>query len=764
MPRWVKAVLVGLLTSLIGVGLALTTLGGKFEEQVGLTWMFKVRGSIKPPDNVAIVAIDGRTGNLLDLPKLPRDWPRSVHGKVIDRLIELGASAIVFDIDFRRAKEESEDRALAQAIERANRVVLVEALEGLKQPLGNVESWTKSIQMTAPNAQAPKNGNAGQEEGWLWVEQLIPPTDVLARAAYGTGTFPVPKTQEAVYQYWAFKPSAGDAATIPAVALQVHAMRTYERWRQVLIQAELPTAEALPETSRDFGDAERLKEVMIGLRRSIHDDPAAGARLKGAIEQLGGRDAESGLIQALHTLYSGDSHRYINFYGSPGTITTIPYHLMATELWGEALDVQDKVVFVGFSDIYNPGQPDRFYSVFTNDDGIDLSGVEIAATAFGNLANNEALIPADTMTTVLILFAFGALLGAGIYLFPAVIAIPVAVGAAAIYGIWAQYAFSNMNLWLPLATPLLVQLPMAVFIGLLSNYLLERRQKIEVTEAISYYLPDEVMADFGRGSLSPESLNKVVYATCLATDMSGFSTIAETMSPDELASFMNKYFDALAAPLKEHSASVIEFRADAIMCAWAAPKPEEGVRRAALLAAVGTGEAIHRFSESVQVPLSARVGLEADFIHIGHTGGGGQFVYTILGDAANTASRIEGLNKYLNTQILATATVTEGIDALLLRPVGEFQLKGKKEAVGVNELVSLVSDATDEQYALCKRFAEALSAFRDERWGEAASLFQGVLEAFPNDGPAAFYLDYCKQYMHNPPESDRPSVIQMTSK
>ncbi|NTU61189.1 MAG: CHASE2 domain-containing protein, partial [Caldiserica bacterium] len=86
-------------------------------------------------------------------------------------------------------------------------------------------------------------------------------------------------------------------------------------------------------------------------------------------------------------------HRVLNFYGPPGSITTIPYHVAATDGAPDAglnlPDLTGKVVFVGFSDLYDPGQPDRFYTVFTNADGVDLSGVEIAATAFGNLLTQE---------------------------------------------------------------------------------------------------------------------------------------------------------------------------------------------------------------------------------------------------------------------------------------------------------------------------------------------------------------------------------------
>ena len=104
-------------------------------------------------------------------------------------------------------------------------------------------------------------------------------------------------------------------------------------------------------------------------------------------------------VQALIELYEGDDQRYLNFYGPPGSITTIPYYLVADNQKSDSgikmPDMTGKVVFVGFSDLYDPGQPDRFYTVFTNDDGVDLSGVEIAATSFGNLLTDKSLHPPE---------------------------------------------------------------------------------------------------------------------------------------------------------------------------------------------------------------------------------------------------------------------------------------------------------------------------------------------------------------------------------
>ncbi len=187
-------------------------------------------------------------------------------------------------------------------------------------------------------------------------------------------------------------------------------------------------------------------------------------------------------------------------------------------------------------------------------------------------------------------------------------------------------------------------------LGLLDQYRLERQRDQRISEAINYYLPDEIAQDLAQNRLDPDKLNQVVYSTCLATDMSGFSTIAEKLPPDEPARFLNDYFYTLARPLKKHGVHVTEFRADAIMCAWTAGQPTPDPRRQALLAALEAGEAIKDFRQRHDLPgARLRIGLEAGWVYVGHAGGGDRFVYSIVDDSANTASRVEGLNKQVGT-------------------------------------------------------------------------------------------------------------------
>jgi adenylate cyclase len=755
----VRSLIVGAITGLCGVLMILSPLGTAFEEEVGLGWLFRIRGPIAAPSEVAVVAINGTTGGQLGLPKQPRDWPRTVHAALIKSLTEHEAAVSVFDIDFSRVKSGYEDSMLALAIAAADRIVLFERLAGRRQPI---------------------EGADGKVDGWTWVEEKLSPSPLLAHAATALAPFALPKLGQAAIQFWTFKPSLGDMPTTVSVALQLYALPVYERWRQLLEAGGAQRFDELPANAAGIKKAPEVRRVMGIMRQMFLADPGLAERMRSRLDRqaMAGDDPAVPLMRALVALYAGARDRYLNFYGPPGTITTVPYSKLVRQGPKEGFigvgltteadampDLRDRVVFVGYSDLFEPDQPDRFYTVFTGSDGIDLSGVEIMATAFANLLTDRTLRPANAAISAGLLLIFGLLVGALASSLPALWAIPLTLVAATFCGWFNQMAFGTREIWLPVATPFLVQLPLALLLGLMSQYLLGRYQQQRMSRAMSYYLPAHVVRDLTEGRVEPDAVDKVVFGTCLATDMSGFSTIAETKSPDELATFMNAYFDALAAALKKHQVDVTEFHADTIMCAWLGAESEIAKRRLAVLAAIDAVEAIEAFSQTQHgVTLNPRIGMQDGHFYLGHTGGGGRLAYSILGDPANTAARLESLNKHLGTHVLAAASVVRGLDEVLTRPLGSFQLKGRAEATPIAEVLALAVHATPEQFRLRERFSEALSAFEAHQWPRAHDLFDAILADRPDDGPARFFATRCEEIIADGEREGDLEVIKMDMK
>ncbi|TDG12418.1 adenylate/guanylate cyclase domain-containing protein [Seongchinamella unica] len=725
MTRLLKAIVLGLATALLGVLLSFSPYGTGIERGLGLPWLFGIRGPVPSPAHVAVIGINSETGAELNLPSLPRDWPRGIHATLIERLVALNAAVIVFDIFFSQEKETEEDAKLVAAVSAAKRVILFERLTGKTAPVVDVD---------------------GNQVGEIWSETLVPPFDALASAATALGVFPLPKIDAAVHEFWTFKDSVSYEPSMPAAAMQLFVQRLQPDWSEAM-RLRL---------RKDTGNPDTLGAQMRALRNLYLQSP------KAAHHDGGG----SAFIAALEALYSGDEHRYLNFYGPPGTIRNLSYQEVVNSPESIGRTLQDTVVFVGYSDLYDPGQPDRFYTVYTRDDGVDLAGVEIAATAFANLLHDEALKPLSTAFTLVVLTTVSLLFAIAAYMLPAALGVVVSLVLWIGYAALAQWQFGQSH-WLPLAVPLLVQAPLAVFLGVFGQYRFERQRGQRISEAINYYLPEHIAKEFAAGRIDPDSANDVSYGTCLATDMAGFSTIAQDMNPRELAVLLNEYFEVLANALNAHKVDVTEFRADAIMCAWLGDESGETPRRRAIQAALEARRVIAGFGKQYGASIAGlRVGLESGWFYVGHAGGGGHFVYSIVGDCANTASRLEGLNKYLGTQIIASAEVVNDLDGFLCRPLGLFQLKGKDKATDVYEILGELGEDAGETDWL-PTFGAALTAFQENRLETARDAFKAVLSVRPDDGPSRFFLDQCGQLLQEdaPVESmSVPRIISMDSK
>jgi len=747
MRRRVKGLLFGIVTGLVGVILGLTPLGVDFEKHVGLDWLFEVRGAIEPPPEVALVAINERDIAGLGLPKLPRDWPRSIHGELIEKLVAQGAAVIVFDMDFQRPKAAEDDAAFARAVADSERVVLFERLNGKRQPIYDTQ---------------------GQQTGTIWIEELVPPIPPLAEAARALAPFPVPKVQVNVYQFWPFKPSAGYVATMPTAALQVFALPLQQRWMAVLEQAGATGLEGLPRTESEVGRAAGVNRLSQSLYGMFANDPALNDRVRTVLAGEGTLTADERLLlTALAGLYSGGDNRYLNFYGPPGSIPNIPYNAV---MKGESgTDFNGKVVFIGLSDLYDPGQPDRFYTVFTNDDGVDLSGVEIAATAFANMLTDRSLRPAGVLATAIILLLAGLILGTGIYLLPATIAVPLALLLTGLYVAGVQLAFNASDQWLPLAIPVLVQLPIALFVGLLAQYLTEAHNRKQLKSVFGQYVPPEIVDEMSRnpdGNFSVEGESREL--SVLFCDIRSFTTISESLAADELKRLLNQFFTPMTRIIFEKRGTIDKYVGDMIMAFWGAPVQDPGHRQHAVEAALAMLDQVvtmrPEFRERNWPEVNIGIGINTGVMNVGDMGSEYRRAYTVIGDAVNLGSRLEGLTKYYGVRLIISEATAAGLEGVLLRCLDRVKVKGKNEPVTIYEPVGLSGSVSGE---LAKEVVASNTALNHYFAGDlekAHSSFQTLHAAVPGRRLFALYMERIGALQSQGTGPDWDGVFEHTSK
>jgi adenylate cyclase len=737
---------------LLGLVLMASPLGPALEENFGLDWLFQLRGERPAPPEVVVVTLDKASADHFGLPNEPRKWPRALHAQLVENLARAGAAVIGFDIIFDEPRLAAHDARFAAAVSQAGNVVLFESLK----------KATLSIAAAA--------GSAAAE---VTTERLIPPLPPFARAAAATAPFPLPKVPVKVSQFWLFKAGAGDRATLPVVMFQLYALPVYGELRQALAELSPAAAAALPASGEEVVRGRRVHEVIQHLRNLLRADHDLGPRLEALLTaRVPVADARGRLLASLIHLYQDRDSRYLNFYGRPRRITTLPYHLVwqADGRAGRAglpIDLRGKAVFVGFAERLQPEQKDGFYTVFSQEaSGLDISGVEIAATAFANLIEDRPVRPLAVRTQLLLVAAWGVLLGMLCLRWRAPWAISVSLGLGLAYFGLAYYRFAIAAEWYPLVIPLFVQAPVALFAGVLWNYREARREREHIRRAFSHYLPPQVVDELATNLTHVGAGGREVYGACLATDAGEYTALAEATAPAALAALMNRYYEAMFRPVREQGGLVSDVIGDAMLAIWAEARSDAGLRERACHAALGVAQAVDQFNQSRGGPgLITRLGLHAGPMLLGHIGALDHYEYRAVGDIVNTATRIQALNKVLGTRILASHEAVADLPGLVTRELGTFLLPGKTRGVAICELMGARDQAgAAEQQQRGERFACALREYRQRRWREAHAGFEQLLAADPSDGPAHFYIKLCARFMAEPPGETWDGTVRVEGK
>jgi len=751
MSRLFKAVFLGFLIGIVGLVISPFHFALKIEKNTGLGLLFKLRGARHAPSDVVIVSIDRESSENLNVPDNPDKWPRSLHARLTETLAREGAEIITFDVHFIEPRSTEDDNLFAEAIGKARNVVLCEPLKAKEVPLSD---------------------KGGAHTGVHSIVRTVKPIAPLSRSAVATAPFPLPRIPFKVNQYWTFQPGAGDSPTLPVVAFQLFTFQVYEEFIHLLEKVSPNQARKLP---RDSDTAIKTRDVIRlirDIREIFESEPLISERMLEELEHsepLFVDVKRYRLLKSLIKMYGGANSRYINYYGPPHTITTIPYHqalqLREGAVGDQRIDLKGKAVFVGLSEILLADRKDSFYTVFSLPNGIFISAVEIAATAFSNLMEDMPVKPISLPPYILIILLWGIVTGILCRISHIGIATSGVVGLSVLYLVAAEYQFKTNDSWYPIIIPLFIQTPLAFFSAVVWNYFETNKERQKIRKAFEYYLPKHVVDQLAKDIAHITTGSQVVHGICLTTDAEHYTSLSETMDPKELASFMNRYYETIFKPTRQHGGVVSDIIGDSMMALWVASRPETSLRDKACFAALDIQKAMQQFNQSSgTIQLNTRIGLHSGDISLGHIGAIDHYEYRPVGDIVNTAARIEGLNKHLGTRVLVSEEVIHQLDGFLTREVGKFRLKGKVRPIVAHELLCRREESDEKQRGACAIFAEAMGAFIRQSWDEAMEKFHQCIENLEEDGPSLFYVRLCEQYKGNPPEEPWDGVVHMEKK
>ena len=763
---WRHGVIAGLVLALLGSVLTVLPALWPLQESFDLWLLFNLRGAKSPPDDVVLITIDQQSSERITLPSDPgaRDrcanlrvddaptsheklppphlvmrWPRCVHALAVRALATGGARVIALDISFRpllpsgsdkglRLGEE-QDRGLAEAMESAGNVLIAQWLD----PVG-VKPGRRGIDEQTDGVERPAQISALIESSALGTAPL--------RLAYGMAG--------RVNGFAAFSQEDGPMSSMPALLLHRSNAEVHSDLVRLIAKVRPEDAELLPRTAEALQQRRPLQATSLLIRHLVRSQPTLTDTLHDALsgEESAGLPARHrAALRALVDLYAGDPVRYLNFYGHPGTFPSVSYADVlkpgAESAEQLAREVRGKTVIIGYVDFTTAQRDDHYPTVYTTTDGVKLSGSEILATAVTNLASGSSLKLLSLPWRVLVSGSFGLALALLLLVPPPARGLISGFALCAVYLGLALLLFQVAAVWLPVLIPLAWQAPAGILYAVAYHYRDMQGKRDELRRLFGKFVPDPVIEGLLENRARLDTINEPVYGVCLATDAERFTALAEGMPPTQLARFLNRYFEAVFPPITEKEGAVVDLIGDAVLALWTGNDTDRGLHLKATGAALELMSAVDRFNAaSPTLRLPTRIGLSGGEVATSPMGAVNHFEFRPVGDTVVTSVRLQALNKQLGTRILAAEPVIRGLDALLVRDLGVFQLRGKNLPTHVFEIVDERERASAYVMQLCLEFALALDALRGGRREAALERFRAIHDRYPQDGPTAFYVHW----------------------
>ncbi|WP_417598234.1 CHASE2 domain-containing protein [Oceanospirillum sp.] len=395
-------------------------------------------------------------------------------------------------------------------------------------------------------------------------------------------------------------------------------------------------------------------------------------------------------------------------------------------------------------------------------------GVEVHANLIaGILHQSFKHQPSYTIGGEILLLVFLGLLLT--FTLPRLNPLPILIGSVLIFaGIW----YGNLLLWtdykwvFPLATPVLLS-ALIIAYQLAYGYLVESRGKRQLTRLFGQYVPPELVDEMNENPASISLEGESREMTVLFSDVRGFTTISEGLNPEELTRLMNAFLTPMTGVIHEYRGTIDKYMGDAIMAFWGAPLKdplhakhgvEAGLRMIEIMKELGP-----EFRKRGWPELKIGVGLNTGPMNVGNMGSEFRMAYTVLGDAVNLGSRLEGLTKQYGVDLMVSETTAAAADNYLYRELDLVKVKGKHEPVAIFEPVALKGSLSDAELNTLDRYHQALKHFRNQDWGYAERLLSELLSE-EKRMIYDVYLDRINLYREQPPGKDWDGVFTHTSK
>ncbi len=422
--------------------------------------------------------------------------------------------------------------------------------------------------------------------------------------------------------------------------------------------------------------------------------------------------------------------------------------------------VEDKIVFIGDTSEVS-------HDYFDTPLG-KVWGVEVLASEVATLMKGAPLRSATTLAEIIIAMIFLLVIITSNFLSNPKYRALASIGLFGVYFAFSFLFYIYLDIVFSMSYIFLAGLLSFTMINIYL-FIEERKQKSFITDAFGQYLsPDVIEAlveDPDKLSLGGERREM----TAFFSDIQGFSTISESLTPDELVNLLNLYLTAMCDIISDNNGTIDKFEGDAIIAFWGAPLEQPDHAKLCCYATVDMQKALIGLREEWMkegLPMVlVRMGVNSGPMVVGNMGSQTRMDYTIMGDSVNLAARLEGANKfYKNFSMISEFTYEQAAEFIDVREMDTIRVVGKNEPITVYDLIERKDQTSGKMADLVPIYNQGLQLYKDKDFAGAIPVFEKGLKIISNDGLSRTYVDRCKRFLEDPPPADWDGVYTHTEK